>query len=97
MSESSLKPDNLNYKSVAMHNGRYRIRRVPPNNITGSSVPLQATSTTLLEWKLPAGQVYNPARSLIDYTIQMPATAGLANWNFEDTFEICSSIQFCNA
>ena len=27
----------------------------------------------------------------------MPATAGLANWNFEDTFEICSSIQFCNA
>ena len=49
MSESSLKPDNLNYKSVAMHNGRYRLRRVPLNNITGSSVQLQAASTTLLE------------------------------------------------
>ena len=96
MSESSLKPDNLNYKSVAMHNGRYRLRKIPLNNITGSSVTLQPSSTTLLEWKLPAGQVFNPARSSIEYSIQLAANAK-SNWNFEDCFEICQSIQFCNA
>ena len=67
------KPDNINYKPVAMHNGKYRLRRVPLNNITGSTVTLDATATQLIEWKIPAGTVFNPARSFIDYQIELPS------------------------
>ncbi len=92
------KPDCVNYKPVGMHNGRYRLRKVPLNNITGSSVTLSATATTLVEWKIPARTVFNPARSFIDYQTLF-AAAGIGNytWAFDDTFEICGSIQFCNA
>ena len=77
---SVLRPDNLNYKTVEMHNGRYRMRKVPMNNQSGTSVDIQSNSTTLVEWKLPANQVWNLGRSSIDYVINVPtAGAGLAH------------------
>ena len=94
---SVMRPDNLNYKAVEMHNGRYRMRKVALNNQSGSSVDIQASSTTLVEWKLPANTVWNLGRSSIDYVINVPLTAAKAKWSFEDTFEICGAIQFCNA
>ena len=96
-SEAVMRPDIVNYKTYPMHNGRYRLRRVPMNNVTGSEVTLQAAATTLVEFKLPAGQVWNPARSSIDYQIEVAGEAAKSIWTFEDTFEICNSIQFCNA
>lgn len=92
------RPDNLNYKAVEMNNGRYRMRKIPINNVQ-LPVTISAASTTLVEFKLPANQVWNPARSSIDYTIASvkSATATQSVFSFEDTFEICSSIQFCNA
>ena len=91
------RPDNLNYKSVAMYNGRYRMRKVPISNMTTSSITLQPSATQLVEFKLPANQVWNPARSSIDYVLNIPAQTAAYTWNFEDTFEICGAIQFCNA
>ena len=98
MSEAIMRPDNLNYRPAAMTNGRYRLRKVYLNNIASQSVTLSATGTTLVEWKLPANTPFNLGRSAIEYTntLTAPAAAGF-NWSFEDTFEICSSIQFCNA
>ena len=60
------KPDAINYKQVAMHNGRYRMRRIAPNNISDSKVTLNASATSLCEWKIPARTVFNPARSIIE-------------------------------
>lgn len=92
------RPDNLNYQAVPMHNGRYRMRKIPINNL---QLPLTVdpASTTMVEFKLPAGQVWNTSRSTIDYSIDIaaPSVATQSNFTFEDTFEICSSIQFCNA
>ena len=85
------KPDCINYKPVVMHNGRYRLRRLPLNNVTAAGVTLSAGATTLVEWKIPARTVFNPARSFIDYQLAFAAAAS-GNWIFEDTFEICSSI-----
>ena len=97
-SEAVTRPDIVNYKTYPMHNGRYRLRKVPMNNITGNTLDLQSAATQLVEFRLPAGQVWNPARSSIDYQIEIPKEgAGKHIWSFEDTFEICSSIQFCNA
>ena len=92
------KPDNINYKAVDIHNGRYRLRKVPINNMANSSISLQAGATTLVEFKLPANTVWNTSRSSFEYMLNLPAQgAGLVSWNFEDTFEICGAIQFCNA
>ena len=92
------RPDNLNYKTVAMANGRYRMRKVPINNMANATITLQGAATQLVEFKLPANQVWNPARSSIDYVLNIPGqAAGQYTWNFEDTFEICGAIQFCNA
>jgi hypothetical protein len=58
---------------------------------------LSATATSLIEWKIPANTVFNPARSTIDYQTQLAPLAANCNYAFADTFEICNSIQFCNA
>ena len=95
--DTVLRPDVVNYKTVPMHNGRYRMRKLPLNNLTSATVPVAAASTTLVEWKIPANTVFNPARSVIEYQILYDAPAAKGNWTFEDTFEICQSIQFGNA
>ena len=95
---SGLKPDNLNYNVYPMYNGRYRNRRMPVSNLANATVALAAGSTTMLEWKVPANTVFNLGRSTLDYNITVPAQgAATFIWNFEDTAEIVSSIQFCNA
>ena len=92
------RPDNLNYKAVQMNNGRYRTRKIPINNVQ-TPITIDPVSTSMVEFKLPANQVWNTSRSTIDYSIDIPVpvTAGQSNWTFEDTFEICGAIQFCNA
>jgi len=66
------------------------------NNHASASVNVTATSTELLEWKLPT-QVYNLARSYIAYSLAMPALASNFNVTFEDTFDIAQSATFGSA
>lgn len=80
----SLAPQNQ-YKDVPMRVPRYRYARIPLNNLTSGTVTLQPTSSTLLEWKIPASTVHNLAKSFISYNYQWPAgTAGQYGFTFED-------------
>ena len=92
------RPDNLNYKPTVMHNGRYRFHRLALNNSASNSFVLSANATQMIEWKIPARTIFNPARTSLDYQITIPAQGALTYMNsFEDCFEICQGIQLCNA
>jgi hypothetical protein len=86
----------LNYKPVHEANPKYRFLRLPLNNITGSSTTISATSTQLLEFKLP-NTVYNLAQSFLGYSITTPDVTGRVNWVQEDSFDIASNVYFGNA
>jgi hypothetical protein len=90
--------DSVNYKPVVMHSGRYRQRVLPLNNIPVTSVAFTSAGSQLVEWKIPANTVFNPSRSTMQYQLTIPAQgAGAGTFSFEDTFEICNSIQFGTA
>lgn len=86
----------LNYKPVHEANPKYRFLRLPLNNVTGSSVIITATSTQLLEFKMP-NSVYNLAQSFLGYNVSVAAPTAGFNWIQEDSFEICSNAYFGNA
>ncbi|MDR3571313.1 MAG: hypothetical protein P4L81_03895 [Candidatus Pacebacteria bacterium] len=90
--------DSVDYKPVVMHSGRYRQRALPLNNIPAASVAITATGSQLVEWKIPANTVFNPSRSTMPYQLTIPVqAAGTCVFSFEDTYEICNSIQFSSA
>lgn len=95
MSES-LTADCANYRSHTVHNGKYRFRKVLLNNIANATITTSATSQQLLEFKFPANTVINLSRSVLEYTIACASNAK-ANFIFNDTTEIVSSIQFGDA
>lgn len=96
-SESNvLKTSNINFKTVTQHPGKYRFLKVPLNNVTGNQVSLDAVSSTLLEFKLPA-ITYNLSKSLLSYNIELAAPAAKCNWAFNTTLEIAQSITFGTA
>lgn len=66
------------YKTLPGELNRYRYARVSLNNITSSTVPIGATSSTLIEFRIPAGKVVNLARSYIQYQYTFPAHAAIA-------------------
>ena len=72
------------YKDVPMRVPRYRYARIPLNNLTSGTVTLTATSSTLLEWKLPAQSVFNLSKSMIAYQYAWPALANNYGITFED-------------
>jgi len=86
----------LNYKPVHEANPKYRFLRLPLNNITGSSTTITATSTQLLEFKMP-NSVYNLAQSFLGYSVSVAGSASNYNWVQEDTFDIVSNAYFGNA
>ena len=93
---SVLKTSNINYKTVTQHPGKYRYLKVPLNNVTGNQITLDAVSSTLLEFKLPA-TVYNLSKSLLNYNIELPAPAAKGSWAFNDTLEIAQSVVFTSS
>jgi len=94
--DNVLKTSNINFKNVRQHPGKYRYLKVPLNNQTGNQVTMDAVSSQLLEWKLPA-TVYNLSKSLLSYNIELSAPAAKANFAFADTLEIAQSITFGTA
>lgn len=86
----------LNYKPVHEANPKYRYLRLPLNNITGSSTTISATSTQLLEFKMP-NSVYNLAQSFLGYSITIGDVNARVNWVQEDSFDIASNVYFGNA
>ena len=91
-----LKTNNINFKTVTAHNGRYRFLKVPLNNLSGSSISLDQISSQLLEWKLP-NVCYNLGKSYLSYNMSVPGTAAVFNWVANDTLELASSITFGTA
>lgn len=79
----SLAPQT-NYRDVKMAVPRYRYARIPLNNLSSASVSLNPTSTTLLEWRLPASTVFNLSRSYISYQWSIPALASNYGVAFAD-------------
>ena len=75
--------DRVNYGQIDAHMSRLRYRRVPMSNIV-NPVPVNVTSTQMMEWKLPANTVYNLAKSVITYQYTLPA-GGATQFGF--TFE----------
>jgi len=94
--DSSVRPSVLDYKLRSITAPKYKYVRIPMNNHASASVNVTATSTELLEWKLPT-QVYNLARSYIAYSLTVPAAANDFNVTFEDTFDIAQSATFGSA
>ena len=86
----------LNYKPIQEANCKYRFIRIPLNNVTSSSVTVGASSSQLLEWKLP-NAVYNLAQSYITYNETMANSTPLLNGYLEDTVGLASNIYFGNA
>ena len=66
----------ISYKDENMRCPRYRLARIPLNNLSSGSVSLSASSTTLLEWKIPANSVINLSRSYLAYQLAVPALPG---------------------
>jgi hypothetical protein len=95
-SSNVLKTSNINFKTVTQHPGKYRYLKIPLNNQTGNQVTLDAVSSTLLEWKLPAIS-YSLCNSLLNYNIELAAPAAKANWAFNDTLEIAQNLTFGTA
>jgi hypothetical protein len=78
-----------NCRSVDAYLNRYRYARMPLNNLSSSSVPLAPTSTTFMEWKLPANTVFNIAQSYIQYQYTCPALANNYVCTFENGMDFC--------
>jgi hypothetical protein len=67
--------------------------KIPLNNLPGASATVSASSSVVLEWKLPT-QVYNLSKSYITYSLSTAAIAAKSIANFEDVFDLGSSITF---
>ena len=90
MSEHKHIAPQIEYKNINMRVPRYRYARLPLNNLSSATVSLNPTSTTLLEWKIPASSVYNLSRSYIAYQWSCPALASNYSVTFEDGFDFRS-------
>lgn len=89
----------INYKSVEPSaNPKYRFLRVPLNNITGSQITVGATTSQLLEWKLP-NAVYNLAQSYIGYSVGIVSQGATPNYGniHADCLEIATNAYFGTA
>jgi len=75
----SLLAPQISFRDENMRVPRYRLAKIPLNNLSSSSVNLSTSSTTLLEWKIPANSVINLSRSYLSYQLVVPALAGNAS------------------
>ena len=67
---------------------RYRYAKIVLNNLSSSQVPLNLTSQTLAEFKLPSSTVCNLSKSYIVYQYTLPApAAGTYNCVHEQAFD----------
>ena len=88
----------INYKPESQSaNPKYRFLRVPLNNLTGSSFTLTATSSQVIEFKLP-NAVYNLSQSFIQYEVAMASQgAGNYGWAYADTLDLATNAYFGTA
>lgn len=66
---------------------RYRLTRIPLNNLNSGTVPFLPTSQTLCEWKIPSNTAFNLSKSFITYQYTIPARAGYYTAVFENSFD----------
>jgi len=77
--DSAFKPEIVNYKTFATHNGRYRLRRVLPSNVVNQTITLAETATQLLEVKFPARTPFNTSRTHLEYLLEIGAPTNPAH------------------
>lgn len=94
------RPVQLDYKLRSVVAPRYKLVKIPPNNIPSASVTIDPTTSVTIEWKLPCTRPYNTARSFIGYQFHVDATTAPSNkatWSHEDIFELGGSVSFGSA
>ena len=95
----SAPPLQIDYGLRRTNNPKYTYLKIPMSNLpTGLVNSITATTTQLLEWKLPSSRVYNLSRSYISGNINFPAQgASKYTWMFEDSLSIANQIRFGTA
>ena len=87
-----IKADQLDYATRPVLEPRYRYLPVSLNSQPANAIPIQPTTTQLLEFKLPSARVVNFARSYINYDHDAPPqAAGKRIAIFEDVSTFASS------
>ena len=89
-SESHLISVVNDYKQHSACLPRYRYARIPLNNLAGSSVVINPSSNTLLEFKIPGRTVINLAQSYVSYSYTIPALSACYSCTFETGQDLCS-------
>mgnify|MGYP003519991454 CR=1 FL=1 len=69
----------INYKQMNQYQPRYKYVRINMSNILSNKVPVTATGTAQVQFKLPYNTVYNLAKSKIATLIPVQAQTGVAN------------------
>jgi hypothetical protein len=96
-SSETIKVPQLDYKLRSIIAPRYKLVKLPLNNITTSEIKIGPSSTTMLEWKLPAVP-YNLFRTIIAHNTHVDKQgAGNFTYTHEDLNEIANSITFGSA
>ena len=87
-------PKQIDYHLRSTLAPRYKMMKVPLNNLPSASATIGATSSVTLEWKLPV-QTYNLSRSYISWNENIQAQ-GAANYThtFEDVFDLGNAVTF---
>jgi hypothetical protein len=94
--ESTFLPYQVDYKMRSTTTPKYRLLKVPLNNVSSSSINIASANTqTLLEFKLPAS-VYNLGKSYIAYEYTIPSTNSITTLNYYFNDAEISSVQFTN-
>jgi hypothetical protein len=93
VTDSTIRPAQIDFKLRTITAPKYKVMRIPLNNLPSSTVTVAPTASTMLEFKCPT-LVYNLARSYVGYSTNVPAVAAAVSWTFEDVFDLGSSITF---
>jgi hypothetical protein len=96
VTDSFQQPAQIDYLLRSVLAPRYKMRKIPLNNLPSASATIEPTSSTMLEWKLP-NIVYNLYRSYISYNLNAPAVALKVSTTHEDVFDLGQTVTFGSA
>ena len=90
-------PKQIDYHLRSTLAPKYKMVKIPLNNLPSASTPIGPTSSVTLEWKLPV-QTYNLSRSYISWNENIPAQgAGNFAYAHEDVFDLGNAVTFGSA
>ena len=92
-------PLQVSYKPIHNESPSYRMKKVPLANLQLDRVTLNQNAVTPIQWKLPAGCVFNLARSKIVLQLNITTAPGANNhyYVYEDCVNFIDNIQMGDA